>query len=193
MVDATLTLTFPPHDYDGDGNTRTAKFVLTDNLRLSFRNRMRPLIDSGGNIIGALGQLYAALTGEDIDGFRQNFSIDLGGGEHVVEVEGQVVKDSPNQWGTGDGDETWDKTGAHPLEQAQLLDRCFQIVKIDSVSPATLSIGMYGNEFDALDVKPEDPEEAVDFEQESSTATVSMNLVELASISSPVSQIMDNR
>lgn len=190
----TATLTLPPTDYDDDGDLETAEFVLTDNIRLTHLNRTGYLIEGGSNIISVLAPLFAQ-AGIDLpsDGRDQQFKVDLGGGEHVTELEGQVAQGSPNQWGTGDGNSVWDKTGAPPVEQIQLLDRCIQLAKIDSASPATLSVGMYGDELPALHVAPEQPELSFDSEQESSTATISIGLVEIASLTTPTSQLQDNR
>jgi len=173
----------PAFDYDNDGTDESPKFVFTDNLRLGFRTRTGYLLGgSGSTVIDVLTDIYEDLTGNEAqaDGRRQGFYLDLGSGSHVVSVEAQVVKGSSNQWGTGDGDPVTDATGAHPVDQIQLLDRVIQLAEIDSRNPATLSVGRYSanGPYPPLDVVPEEPDTSFDTEQESSTATVDINFVE---------------
>jgi hypothetical protein len=193
MDDIKFVLDMPPYDIDDDGADEEFRFVLTDNLRIGHLHRTGYIVEGGANAIGAISGLYEDLTGEEVqsDGRGQKFAVDLGGGPHVTEIEGQVSVGSPNRWGTGDGDPVWDQTGAHPLAQAQLLDRVIQLVPVDSSNPATFKLGMYGDEFPALQVAPEEPEVSFDAEQESSTATVSLGLPDIAGLSTPVSQKQD--
>ncbi len=194
-------LDMPRFDIDDDGEVEDFQFVMDANLRLSHQHRTGYLIEGGSNVVDILTDIYEQLGGDaPSDGKKQQILVDLGGGQHITEVEGQISEGSSNRWGTGDGHPTWDQTGAKPYKQIQLLDRVLQLAEIDSrpAPPdkndypdghaATLSIGMYGEEFPALSVAPEQPEVNFDAEQESSTATVSMSCVELASLGSPVSQ-----
>ena len=195
-------LDIPRFDIDDDGDVEDFRFVMDANLRLGHQQRTGYLIEGGSNVIDVLTDLLEDVAGTEqpSDGKGQQFLIDLGGGEHVTEIEGQISKDSSNRWGTGDGHAVWDQTGAKPHKQIQLLDRVLQLAEIDSRGApadsydypdghaAQLSIGMYGEEFPAMNVAPEQPEVSFDAEQESSTATVSMACVELASLGTAVSQ-----
>ena len=176
-----MELTLPEHDYTGDGSTQTAKFVLSGDLRYTEMNRTGLLFEGGSSLAALFGDLAESLGEENDYGNNQKLAIDVGGGEHVIEVDAQVVEGSTNRWGTDDGT-VWDKTGAAPYEQVQIFNRALQQTKIDSKSPATLSIGLYGSELESIDVIPEQPEGSFDSTQESSTATISVSLVELASL-----------
>lgn len=180
----------PPVDLDGDGQAEQFVFELSHGLRLEHMTRTDYIVDGGSNLIAIIDQLYNTLTGEDApDNLRQTAKIDLGAGEHVVDVEAEVAKGSPNQWGTGDGDPVTDATGEHPVKQIQLLDRVLQKVKIDSSNTATVSIGEYDDDngaFPSITVAPEQPSGVFDSEQESSTATVSITFIDIFALEQPI-------
>ena len=202
MSDYQVVFEPPPYDYDNDGSVEAPKFVLAEGLRVSHQTRTGFLIDGqGSTVIDTITDLYDDLAeGDDLEGRRKGFYLDLGGGAHVVDVEAQVSGPVPpetdHQWGTGDGDPATDATGAHPIEKIQLLDKILQIAEIDSRGPqaslgeypeghtATLSIGRYSADgpYDPLQVAPEEPEFSFDSEQETSTATVSINFVDIFSL-----------
>ena len=185
----------PPFDYDQDGTVEHMKFEMSHDLRVAFNTRTGFILGgSGSTLIDIMTDLYEDVTGDTWEGQgrRQGFYLDLGGGEHVVEVECQVSAGSDNQWGTGDGDPVTDATGAHPMEQIQLLDNVLQAAEIDS-RPApgdgsypeghrgTLSIGRYSADgpYAPLAVAPEEPQTNFDSEQESATATVDISFVDI--------------
>lgn len=188
----------PRFDIDGDGTAEEFVFAYSDNLTISHRTRTGYLTGENGSTsttIDILTDLIGDVTGQDIDrdGRRQSLFTDLGGGTRVVETTGQVVTgDSTHQWGTGDGG-TWDATGEDALTKIQLLDEVLTLAEIDSRPAdgnypdghlATVEVGEYSESgrWAPLSVVPEQPEGSVNFERDSSTATVDINYVAAASL-----------
>jgi len=188
----------PRFDIDGDGTAEQFVFEYSDNLTISHRTRTGYLTGENGGTsatIDILTDLADGLTGQDIsrEGRRQSLFTDLGGGTRVVETTGQVITgDSTHQWGTGDGG-VWDATGETALTKVQLLDEVLTLAEIDSRPAdgnypdghlATVEVGEYSESgrWGPLNVVPEQPEGSVDFERESSTATIDINYIAAASL-----------
>lgn len=186
----TIVFEPPPVDLDGDGNAEQFKFVFSHNMRQTYETLTDNLIRGGSQIIAILSDIYEQLgDGESLpsNGQRQKFTLDFGAGEHVISLEAVVTEDSPNQFGTGDGSAT-DATGDHVVRQIQLLDRVLQLATVDSRNAATLSVGEYSEDgqFDPLAVTFDNPSFAFDAERESSTATIDISFIEIASLQQPI-------
>lgn len=173
----------------GTGEEQVFTFEFSTNMRQEYETVTDYLAEGGAGIISVIEGLLD--SGEIGDGGKnQDFKLNLGTGQHVVRIEAEITKGSSNQWGTGDGDPVTDATGAHPVKQAQLLDRVIQETTFDSRDNlARLQIGDYDDSngpFPGIDVIPENPSFVFDAETESSTATVSMAFVEAANLLQPI-------
>lgn|GEM_PF-2070276 len=188
----------PRFDIDGDGTAESFVFEYSDNLSLTHATRTGYLTGENGRtstVIDILTDLIGDVTDEDIDrdGRRQSLFTDLGGGTRVVETNADTVTgDSTHQWGTGDGGK-WDATGEDALTKIQLLDEVLTLAEIDSRPAdgnypdghlATVEVGEYSENgrWDPLRVVPEQPSGEVDYERESSKATIDINYVAAASL-----------
>lgn len=182
----TLTFRPPPVDIDDDGQTEQLVFEFSHSMRQEYETITDYLGKGGSNIIAVLSDLVD--SGLLDGGNNQQFAVTLGGGEHVVSISAEVQQGSPNRWGTGDGDGVTDKTGGHPVAQLQLLDRVLQQTKIDSTNPATVEVGEYSSsgQYEPIRVVPENPNGIFDAETETSSATIDIRFVEIATLLQPI-------
>lgn len=118
------------------------------------------------------------LFGEDF-GFRQGIYLDLGGGEHIVELEATGWEGSNLPFG-GVG-------GQDPSTQMNVLENVLVETQIDSVSPATIEFGEYssGGMFSPLNVVVEGPR-ITRSQRSPSTFDIEMVFIETASFESGV-------
>lgn len=153
-----------------DGSLKTGRFEvvgaaegrysLTESIRTGY------LIDSGfDNVVS----IYNQLTENDAP-LRQGVHLDLGGGEHAVELEFENPGESTTpdgtvaQWGssvdTADGPNPHTATGAAKEQQMAVLMNYLRKGRTDSFTPATLQFGeIHPGGFleDSLDVAIEQP------------------------------------
>ncbi|WP_135807364.1 hypothetical protein [Halorussus marinus] len=186
-------LTLPPADVDQDGNDEQGVFVFKTNITIAMETR------TGRIGSGKLSQANAVFsdwvedqTGEEFAGTgkRQQLMLDLGAGEHVIEIDFQGFEGSTHQWGdSGEGGTASDATGENVNRQMELLDRYLQVCEIDSRPghEALLEVGNYSTDgyYEPLTVAPEQPRVEFDAEEQSSTFDGSLTFVEIASLSNP--------
>ena len=186
-------LTLPPADVDQDGDTEVGVFEFKSNVTSALETR------TGRIGSGKLSQANAVFT-EWVEsqtdqefagtGKRQQVYLDLGAGEHVVEIDFQGFEGSTHQWGdTGNGGSASDATGENVNRQMELLDRYLQVCEIDSRPghEATLEFGNYSEDgyYEPLVVAPEQPRVEFNTEEQSSTFDGSLSFVEIASLAQP--------
>lgn len=109
---------------DGSGSTFTAIF--------------QSLIESGNSLFSGIDQ-------------RKGIYLDLGGGEHIVEIEFQGWEGSDLAWGNS--------TGAAPITQVNELERQLVTTQVDSFRPATLEYGEWSSsgQYSPISVAVESP------------------------------------
>lgn len=188
------TLTLPPVDVDQDGDTEQGVFVIKSNVTIAMETRTGRIGGSGrlSRVNAVVTDYLDSQTDQSFagDGKRQQFRLDLGSGEHVIEVNFQGFEGSSHQWGdTGDGGTSADATGEHVNRQMELVDRYLQMCEIDSRPghTATLEVGNYSTDgyYEPLVVAPEQPRVEFDATEQSSTFDGSLTFVEIASLSNP--------
>lgn len=98
-----------------------------------------------GYILDGSGSTWTALFSEflnDIPGFdvglRQGIFLDLGGGEHIIEVEAKAWTGSDLAFGGA--------AGADPVTQMGVLENTLVETQIDSFSPATIEVGEFSSQ-----------------------------------------------
>lgn len=182
---ARLTITADP---DGDGNQETGVFTLAGNLEeeQTIRTGFIGKSESGINaVISNLVRDYGELEDELSPEQRKAVALDLGGGEHAVQIqfkgwEGAYLDGEPVQWGNDpDPSRTMaTATGEPPMTQMEVLSRYVTAGEIDSRSPAILEYGEHhaGGLYEPLDVLLEQPQTRRTYE-EPTTFTGSLTLI----------------
>lgn len=182
-------LTLPPADIDGDGTDEQGVFVFKSDVTIAMQTRTGR-IGSGrlNQVNAAIVQFLESQTG-DLKGMgnRQQFRLDIGAGEHLIEIDFQGYEGSTAQWGdSGKGGTATDATGGDVNRQMELLDRYFQRCEIDSRPghQATLEVGNYSKDgyYSPLVVAPEEPRVEFDATEQSSSFDGSLTFVEIASL-----------
>lgn len=146
-------------DVDNDGNQEDGTFVFEDDVSVQPQVRT-------GFVIGGRGSEVNSIIQDNVgDGTssRAGVYLDLGGGQHIVEIEFSNWKGSPVQWGNTGDDTTLtqaDATGADPITQIGVLMRYLTVGTFDSVQPATLEYGEFSDSglYNPLDVVIEGPQ-----------------------------------
>lgn len=146
-------------DVDNDGTQEDGVFVLEDDITIQPQVRT-------GFLIGGRGSEANSIIQDNAGGgtsSRAGLYLDLGGGQHVIEIEFSKWEGAPQQWGnTGDDTELTqgDATGADPITQMGVLMRYLTVGTYDSVQPATLEYGEYSDSglYSPLDVVIEGPQ-----------------------------------
>jgi hypothetical protein len=137
----------------GAGGERTGEFELDSGIEITTSVRTGKLFDGrGSGIISAVGEEVGV-----IDEGRAGFSLDIGGGALVVDVQFVNFEGSAGQWGDGSNDDRADATGDEVFRQLSILTRYLQVGTFDSDNPARLSFGEFGNLYPKLTVTPEEP------------------------------------
>jgi hypothetical protein len=187
---AKAELTLPPADVDGDGQKEVGTFVFASNVTIAFETRTGRIGSNKlSNAVSVVSDWYEQQTGEEAPGGkRQKAMLDLGFGEHVIEIDFEGYEGSTHQWGdTGEGGTATDATGDPVNRQMELLDRYLQVCEIDSRPghEATLEVGNYSADgyYDPLVVAPEQPRVEFDANEQSSSFDGSLTFVEIASLS----------
>ena len=151
-------------------------FAFRANIELTFGVRTGYILDGSGSTWTAIA---SSILGEDNPfgdfGFRQGIYLDLGGGEHMFEMEAEGFAGSDLAFGGVAGEDV--------LTQASVLDNAIAETQIDSFSPATIEFGEYSatGRFAPLSVVIESPRSTVDYQNSPSTFDVNMIFLEAAS------------
>lgn len=179
-------LTFPPVDVDGDDADEDGEFVFEGDLDITIRT-VSDYVMSGGSAVNSIIAWWydeisdGALAG---DGKRQEFYLDLGGGEHIVEVDGVSWQGSSNTWGdpSENSGTAANGTSESPIFQMQVLDRYCQLAEVDSRNPATLEVGEYSSDgvYGPLNVVVKEPIFTFNSKQSASVMDFSIVMAEAA-------------
>lgn len=171
-------LEMPPADVNGDQSPEHGIFEGSIGLKITQGTRTGFLVESGDGLTGSVNSIvvdwWEENQGEQLsgDGKRQGWYLDLGAGQHYVEISFRGFEGSDGQWGNSpdpDVQTPASATGAHPVTQLQILDRYLQVATVDSATPATLHVGEYSDEgrYGPLEVVIEDPSFTYDVEEPS--------------------------
>lgn len=126
-------------------------FAMKGNLEISAGVRTGFILDGSGSTWTALfSDWLNDIPGFDV-GMRQGIFLDLGGGEHIVEVEATGWTGSDLAWGG--------VSGADPITQLNVLEKTLVSTQIDSFSPATIEFGEFSSQgmYSPLNVVVEGP------------------------------------
>lgn len=151
------------------------QFVFRASVELTVGVRTGYILDGSGSTWTAIA---STILGENSPfgdfGFRQGIFLDLGGGEHIIQMEAQGFEGSDLAFGG--------VAGADPLTQAGVLENAVVETQIDSFSPATIEFGEYSanGRFKPLSVVIEDPRITRD-SRSAATFDVNMTFLEAAS------------
>lgn len=139
----------------GSRGVRNGEFELDAGIEITTSVRTGKLFDGrGAGILSAAAEQIGA-----IDDGRAGFSLDIGGGALVVDIQFTNFEGSQGQWGDGSNDSAADATGEDVWRQLSVLTRYLQVGTFDSEDPANLSFGefRFGGEYPRLAVTPEEP------------------------------------
>jgi hypothetical protein len=189
------TLTLPPTDLDGDGDTEQATFEFIGDLTVTVSQTKNYIIETAGTssqVSALVGEYFD--TGDSVelgDTKRKTFAVDAGGGAHQVEIDAVAWGGSDGQWGaTGDDSQITaaDATGAAADRQLFVLDRALSVATVGSLNPATLEVGEYSEDglYGPLDVLVEQPSVVYNTEQSTSSVDVSLVCVETINLGNSV-------
>lgn len=144
--------------------------------------RTGPLVDNAfSSVIGLLSEYL------DIPGGRKGVTVDIGGGQHIWEIDLVSLGAPDGQWGYTDDTTVVDEataTGADRRVKQNVLMNYIVTASIDSFTPARLYYGEYapnGEIAEHASVYFEDPNVLCD-RDEASTFDASMTLVETLSL-----------
>jgi len=187
------TLTIPNAKIGGE--TVTGKFVFSKDVRYELKTESEELFQSQGTtavIAAAVLNLLESGSLEVGEGIRQELSLDIGGGLHIVEIDYSGVEGAGFQWGnTGNGGTMADATGESIHARMCVLDHYLQRATIDSTNPAILEVAEYSTQgrFEPLKVKPRNPNAVFDSTESTSVWDGQIAFVETQSLTDkPVDQ-----
>lgn len=161
-------------DVDQDGQQETGRFVMVGNLSVTPGLRTGFIVGGRGStansVFSSLVEQYGTgnTSAFQNPSKREGVHLDLGGGEHSVDVEfrgweGATLSDgTPVQWGNdpNPGRTQASATGQDPITQIDVLLRYLTVGEYDSRAPATLEYGEYSTDglFEPIDVAIEGPQ-----------------------------------
>jgi len=175
-----------------DGQTVTGKFVFPVDVQYEIRTESEDLFQSSGTTAVLSSAVLNLLENGDLEvgeGIRQELSLDIGGGLHVVDIDFTGIEEDTNQWGnTGEGGSKTDATGEDVHAQMCVFDRYLQRATIDSTNPAILEIAEYHSDgrYDPLKVVPRNPNAVFNSAEETSVFDGSVTWVETQSLNQPM-------
>lgn len=162
---ATLTLEADP---DNDGSTETGVFEMAGELTVTPGVRTGFLVNGQGAQVNSIISQLVNDGALDDSNKRRGFYVDLGGGQHTVEIEFLGWKGSQDaagndlQWGDDPqpGRSQTSATGQDPITQIDVLTRYLTTGTFDSQNPATLEYGEFSSQglYDPLEVVIEGPQ-----------------------------------
>ena len=156
------------------GESVTGEFVFSKDVRYELKTETDQLFQVQGSTAVLASTVLDLLKEGDLDvgdGIRQELSLDIGGGLHVVEIDYSGVEGAGVQWGnTGQGGTKADATGDSIHARMCVLDHYLQRATIDSTNPATLEIAEYSTDgrYSPLKVVPRNPNAVFDSVESSS-------------------------
>lgn len=182
----TPTITIPNAKIGGQSVTGVFKFP--ENVAYEFAVETDALFQSHG-ATGAISSVILDAFEENStdlgEGLRQELSVDIGMGRHVISIDFRTFTGSPYRWGdSGNGGTITDATGEDVHAQAAVLDKYLNTATLDSTNPAILEVGEYSEEgrYAPIFVVPRNPNIRFASNEESSTVDGSIDWVETQSL-----------
>lgn len=116
------------------GRFEIKKATVSENTRTGY------LVDSAfSQVIGLLAE-YLPVD----DTARKGITIDVGGGQHIFEIEFEGLGEEDGQWGYSADTAVLDQataTGGDRVQKVQVLQRYINVAEVHSLSPARLIYG----------------------------------------------------
>lgn len=175
-----------------DGQTVTGTFVFPTDVRYEIYTESEDLFQTEGTSAVLAQAVLEYFESGDLgigEGIRQELSLDIGGGLHLVDIDWTGIEEHDNQWGaTGNGGSKIDATGEDVHAQMCVFDHYLQRATIDSTNPAVLEVAEYSEagRYAPLKVVPRNPNAVFDSTESSSVFDGSITWVETISIDQPL-------
>jgi len=177
-------------DVDGDGNTETGVFDLSNGIDITPRIRTGDLIAQAGS---SAGSFIDYISGDENG--RAGYNIDAGGGAAAVDIQFKSWEGSTGRWGDGSGTDQADAEGDAVLRQMSVFWRYLNRGKYDSKSPATFEWGEFSSSgvYDPLQVTFEEPSTSFTAEEQASVFNGTVTVIATRSLDSLISQTLSNK